>query len=280
MAFPNGLLSGHFQTSQVPVMLDSQQQRDLCATTRGLIVPFLANTLFCRGVLSFSFVRAVPTFTIFSRRDRGTLPYLLTELGSDLRAGTVGDKCPGAHCRDPIANLPIVQMPLRGNTPGGERPVVGVLEAQEVVVGAALVGVMALRQEKESTLRGPGVLFRPMVAQPLEALPVEPLFRLLLTLPAFGLSPSQQLDVLLDDAYACCRRFNAAANHLTGLASGFSEFLLRNRLRLLPVRECLGERVRAILLAAEIAERTPPRLSLIVAVALDQIITPRVAGSA
>jgi len=49
---------------------------------------------------------------------------------------------------------------------------------------------------------------------------------------------------------------------------------------LFPVRQRLGERVGAVLLAAQITERAPPCFPLIVAVALDQVIASRVAGSA
>ena len=57
------------------------------------------------------------------------------------------------------------QMPLRGGAPpNGKRPVVGFLDAQEVVMTAALVRVMAFRQEQERALRGPGDLFRRMAA--------------------------------------------------------------------------------------------------------------------
>lgn len=54
---------------------------------------------------------------------------------------------------------------------------------------AALVWVMALRQEQEGPLRGLGVFLRWVAAQLLEALPVGLFFRLLLPLPAFSLSP-------------------------------------------------------------------------------------------
>jgi len=81
----------------------------------------------------------------------------------------------------------------RGDAPPDrKRPVVGVLEANEVVVVAALIRVMALRQEQERTLRGPGVFFCRVVAKPLEALPVERLFGLLLPLAAFGFDPSKK----------------------------------------------------------------------------------------
>ena len=63
---------------------------------------------------------------------------------------------------------------LRGGVPKGSHcPVVGVLETQEALVRAALVGLMALGQEVERSFRGPGVFFRWLVAQPREALPVQ-----------------------------------------------------------------------------------------------------------
>jgi hypothetical protein len=87
--------------------------------TRQLIAPFLGNTLFCRGALVFSFVRSVPIHTIFSRRDRGNVPYLLTELGSDLRAGkvdrqTIDQQTEGAirSLAGVLANLPPLPLPV------------------------------------------------------------------------------------------------------------------------------------------------------------------------
>jgi len=88
MAFPNGPLAGYFKTNDAPAQISPHQQHDLFVNTRGLIGPFLDNTVFCRGVLAFSFVRAVPAFTIFSCRNLGNVPYLLTELGRDVRAGS------------------------------------------------------------------------------------------------------------------------------------------------------------------------------------------------
>ena len=52
---------------------------------------------------------------------------------------------------------------------------------------AALVGLMALGQEVERPLRGPGVFFRWLVAQPLEALPVQYLLGPLPALVPLGL---------------------------------------------------------------------------------------------
>ena len=57
------------------------------------------------------------------------------------------------------------QTPLRGDAPpNGKCPVIGVLDPQEVVMTAALVGVMAFRQEQERPLRGLGVFFRRVAA--------------------------------------------------------------------------------------------------------------------
>lgn len=89
MAFPTGLLAGHFRTSATPALVPAHLLPDLLLSTRHLIGPFLGNTAFCHGTLAFSFVKAVPVFTLFSRRNLGNVPYLLTELGSDLRAGSV-----------------------------------------------------------------------------------------------------------------------------------------------------------------------------------------------
>lgn len=89
MAFPNGPLAEYFQTNDDPAPISQRQQRDLFVDTRGLIGPFLGNTDFCQGLLAVAFLQAVPAFTIFSRRNFGNGPYLVSELGSDLRAGTV-----------------------------------------------------------------------------------------------------------------------------------------------------------------------------------------------
>jgi len=52
---------------------------------------------------------------------------------------------------------------------GSHCPFVGVLETQEALVRSALVGLMALGQEVERSLRSPGVFFRWLVAQPLDS---------------------------------------------------------------------------------------------------------------
>ena len=62
---------------------------------------------------------------------------------------------------------------LRGGVPKCSHcAIVGVLETREALVRATLVGMIALGQEVERPLRGPGVLFGWLVAQPLQALPV------------------------------------------------------------------------------------------------------------
>jgi hypothetical protein len=61
---------------------------------------------------------------------------------------------------------------LRGGVPKCSHcAIVGVLETREALVRATLVGMIALGQEVEGPLRGPGVFFGWPVAQPLEALP-------------------------------------------------------------------------------------------------------------
>jgi hypothetical protein len=112
-------LAGHFHTNDVPAPISPHQQHGLFADTRGLIFPFLGNTVFCRGVLAFSFVRAVPAFTIFSRRSLGNVPYLLTDLGGDLRAGTVDRATINQLTEDTIralaadlGNLPALPLPV------------------------------------------------------------------------------------------------------------------------------------------------------------------------
>ena len=117
---------------------------------------------------------------------------------------------------------------------------------------AALVGVVAFRQEQERPLRYLGVLFRRVAAQPLEALPVDRLFGLLLALAALGFNPTEELHMLCDHAHSCCGCLDAAANHLPAFTSGFAEFILGLLHHLFPVRPRLGERVGAILLAAQI----------------------------
>ena len=54
---------------------------------------------------------------------------------------------------------------LRGDKPpSSERPVIGILDFQEGVMVAALVGVVAFRQEQERPLRGLGVFLRGVYA--------------------------------------------------------------------------------------------------------------------
>jgi hypothetical protein len=68
------------------------------------------------------------------------------------------------------------------------------------------------------------------------------------------------------------RRRSTCRRSPLALPSSFAVYLL-------PMRQCLGERVRAVLLAAEIAEGVAACLSLLVAVALDQVVAASVAGT-
>src|SRR5579885_1250637 len=138
---------------------------------------------------------------------------------------------------------------------------------------------MALGQGQEGTLRGPDVFLRRLAAQPLEALPMNCFLCLLLTPAALGFGASQHLHMLGNDADACPRRLDAAAKHLPAFTPGPAQLLRRLLDYLLPMCQCLGERVRAVLLAAEIAEGAAACFSLLVAVALDQVVAARVAGT-
>jgi hypothetical protein len=93
---------------------------------------------------------------------------------------------------------------------------------------------MTLRQEQERRLRSFGVFSRRASPQPLEALPVDRLFGLLILLPTLGFCVIQQPHVLLDYGDSCPGRLDAAVNHLPALAPGFAAFRLRPAHRLLP----------------------------------------------
>jgi hypothetical protein len=119
MAFPSGPLAGHFLASEVPALIPAHRQQGLFNVTRGLIYRFLGNTVFSRGVLTFSFVPTVLVFTIFSRRSLGNVPYLLTELGKNLRTDAVDrakidqstENTIRALAAD-LTNLPAVPLPV------------------------------------------------------------------------------------------------------------------------------------------------------------------------
>ena len=70
-------------------------------------------------------------------------------------------------------------------------------------MAAALVGMMAFRQEEERPLRGLGVFVRGVAAKLLKALPVNRFFGLLFAFLAFGFSASKNLHVVRDHADAC-----------------------------------------------------------------------------
>jgi hypothetical protein len=90
MALPTGRIANYFQLSRrVSRALDWSLALELLRTTRHLIQPFLTNTEFLLGRLDVSVLHEVPLHTIFARRERGNVPYLLSDLASDLRDGTV-----------------------------------------------------------------------------------------------------------------------------------------------------------------------------------------------
>jgi hypothetical protein len=118
-----------------------------------------------------------------------------------------------------------------------------------------------------------------MPPQSLEILPITCLFSLLSTLPAIGFRTSQELQMLRNDSKTCLGCSQAPANNLPFIALGFTLLPLSLGSHLVPMCLSLGERVSAVPLAAQITERASPSLSLVVAVALDQVIASRIAGS-
>ena len=66
------------------MLTDREQIRELAEATRCLVLPCLANTLFASGQLNLASAREVRLHTIFSRRDRGDIPYLLSALAADI----------------------------------------------------------------------------------------------------------------------------------------------------------------------------------------------------
>jgi hypothetical protein len=113
MSFPRGPLATHFHTGRSPVLLTGPQPR-LIIDTKGLIAPFLDNTVFCIGDLGFSFLKDVPVHLITSRRDRGNVPYLVTDLATDLRAGTVSRRAIDAGTEAAIRTFAqdVLRLPL------------------------------------------------------------------------------------------------------------------------------------------------------------------------
>src|SRR5271170_564331 len=114
---------------------------------------------------------------------------------------------------------------------------------------AALVGVMAFRQEQKCSFRRLGVLFRRVPAQLEKGLPVHPLLGLLLPFLALGFNPGQELDMLRDDTDTCPDGLDAASRHLPAFACCSAEFLRLLRFYPYPVRERLVERIGPVQLA-------------------------------
>lgn len=72
----------------VAITGDSSRQL-LLVDTRELIRPFLDNSVFFCGTLDLLCASQMELHTVFSRRDRGGVPYALTDLANDLRSGQV-----------------------------------------------------------------------------------------------------------------------------------------------------------------------------------------------
>ena len=106
MSFPGGPLSGYFQATETEsLIVDEVLCDELLRGTRGLIAPYLKNTVFARGAVDLAFVRDVSTYTIFSRVDRGATPYRLSELASDLDNGIASELTIDAPTRSAIHSL-------------------------------------------------------------------------------------------------------------------------------------------------------------------------------
>jgi len=90
MALPIGSIVNYFQVLERPSgTSDLSLPLELLQSTRRLVSPFLTNTEFFRGRLNMSVVYEVPLHTIFARREKGNVPYLLSDIASDLKNGAV-----------------------------------------------------------------------------------------------------------------------------------------------------------------------------------------------
>ena len=90
MALPIGSILNYFQVlERTSGTSDPSLRLELLQSTRRLVSPFLNNTEFFRGRLNMSVINEVPLHTIFARREEGNVPYLLSDIASDLKNGTV-----------------------------------------------------------------------------------------------------------------------------------------------------------------------------------------------
>jgi len=164
--------------------------------------------------------------------------------------------------------------PRRGLAPYGKCLVVSVLDPQEALVAAALVGVMALGKTQECPLRGPGILLRREAAHPLDGLPVRRLLDCQLALLPLGLGCCGSLllpgDLPGDGRDPRLGGPEPAAEHLPAIIPGPADLAFKRVADPSSVRQGLTEGIRAVLLSAEIAKQAIARPALIVAVAFDQ----------
>ena len=78
-------LGSHFHGPLKPApVTDTRIRVDLLEGTRQLVWPFLSNTDFWLGRLDASILTDASVYTVWRRRDKGDVPYSITELAADL----------------------------------------------------------------------------------------------------------------------------------------------------------------------------------------------------
>lgn len=103
---PAGPLTQYFTATEfLGAINDLQLRRGLVTATRHLICPFLNDTLFTKGLLDIRSLQDLPIHTIFNRRDRNNIPYLLSDLAGDLRRGSVSRLTIDARTEEAIKAL-------------------------------------------------------------------------------------------------------------------------------------------------------------------------------
>ncbi len=105
MALPTSCIANYFQVLERISSADSSVSLELIQSTRSLVCPFLPNTEFFRGRLDLSIAYEVPLHTIFARREQGNVPYLLSDLASDLKDGAVSRLTINTETEEKIRSL-------------------------------------------------------------------------------------------------------------------------------------------------------------------------------
>lgn len=123
MALSASRIANYFQVlERISGTVDSSLSLELLQTTNCLVVPFLPNTEFFRGRLDVSVVYEVPLHTIFARREQGKVPYLLSDLASDLKDGAVSRLTIDTETEEKIRSL--ARVSLTGSFPLTPLPVI------------------------------------------------------------------------------------------------------------------------------------------------------------